>query len=388
MKSLFCVLFLFSICGYAQLKKEGVVLDEADKSPLEFVGIYNEQDHTMTNADGRFLFSSRSDAITIYRPGYDKRSTTFEKLGDTIYLFKSVLELNEVTVTNEKTVWQKVKDSLDANYALYPFKENFLVRGILRYNGEITRIQDMQGKLQRRTLLYTKEIELGTKDYSVELTNMRKVGLLHDENDVYFKFFTFHELFLNLTPMNATGDDFELTESTFDNGSKTKLNFQTLPHIKTENTFGEYIVNNTNHAIERFHLYSDTKDAPFKESGTSRYRTISSEREVTLAKLPRSKKYFIASSKFTSRIEQTDEAKSYTSFYDVSYIMTTSENEGDFKVKKNVSSTKDIFKIKFPYNSEYWNSQNQLLLTDEMLDFIKIVKDPENDFKVRSNIKY
>ncbi|TLP80986.1 hypothetical protein [Maribacter sp. ACAM166] len=187
--------------------------------------------------------------------------------------------------------------------------------------------------------------------------------------------------------MNATGDDFELSESSFDHGSKIKLSFKTLPHIKTENTFGEYIVNAENNAIERFHLITETKNAPFQESGNSRYRTISSEREISLAKLPKSKKYFIASSKLTSKIEQTDETKSYTSFYDVTYIMTTTENEGDFKVKKNVSSSKDIFKIKYPYNTDYWNTQNQLLQTDEMLNFIKNVQNPANGFKVRSNIK-
>ena len=30
---------------------------------------------------------------------------------------------------------------------------------------------------------------------------------------------------------------------------------------------------------------------------------------------------------------------------------------------------------------------NQLLLTEEMLDFIEKVQDPNNEFKVRSNIK-
>ncbi|TLP80987.1 carboxypeptidase-like regulatory domain-containing protein [Maribacter sp. ACAM166] len=155
MKPHFCILLLFSIFTYSQNRRSGIVLVEADKSPMEFVGIYNGTEHTMTNADGRFLFSSTSDSITIYRPGYDKRSTSFQKVSDTIYLQKSVLELNEVTVTNEKTLWQKVKDSIKSNYALYPYKEKFLLRGVLRYNGEITRIQDIQGKLKRKTLLYT-----------------------------------------------------------------------------------------------------------------------------------------------------------------------------------------------------------------------------------------
>jgi len=31
-------------------------LNNADKSPLEFVGVYNSEDHCITNKDGRFYF--------------------------------------------------------------------------------------------------------------------------------------------------------------------------------------------------------------------------------------------------------------------------------------------------------------------------------------------
>ncbi|WP_282180615.1 hypothetical protein [Maribacter stanieri] len=87
------------------------------------------------------------------------------------------------------------------------------------------------------------------------------------------------------------------------------------------------------------------------------------------------------------KVELTDDEKSFTSFYDISFILTTSDNEGDFDVKKNVSTSKDLFKINHPYDQSYWNAQNQLLLTDEMLNFIEKVQDPSNEFKVRSNIK-
>ena len=221
MRPSFFLFFLLSFIGFSQQTIDAVIVDGADNVPLEFVGVYNSKDHTITNEDGRFQFSSLLDSIIIYRVGYDKLSTTFQKVKDTIFLNKSVLELNEVTVTNEKTLWQKVGDSIRSNYPIYPYKEKFLLRGVLRYNGKITRIQDLQGKLERRTLLYTKEIDPDKKDFKVELTNMRKVGLVKDENEVYFIFETFYQLFMNFTPMNATGDAFNLTEATFNNGSKT-----------------------------------------------------------------------------------------------------------------------------------------------------------------------
>ena len=381
-------LFLLSLFGYSQNSKTAIVLDNADNSPLEFVGIYNGKDHTMTNADGRFQFSSSSDSITVYRAGYDKLYTTFKKIKDTIFLNKSVLELNEVTVTNEKTLWQKVGDSVKSNYPIYPYKEIFLLRGVLRYNGEITRIQDIQGKLERRTLLYTNEIDPDKKDFKVELTNMRKVGLVKDENDVYFIFESFHSLFMNLIPVNATGDNFDLTESTFDNGKKININFQSKPTIENEDFSGHYIINTENYAMEQFKMSVVLKNKPFQESGKKiKFRTVSFDKEISLSKSSNTSKYYIASAKYDVKVELTDEEKSFTSFYDISFILTTSDNEGDFDVKKNVSTSKDLFKINHPYDQSYWNAQNQLLLTDEMLDFIKKVQDPSNEFKVRSNIK-
>lgn len=72
-------------------------------------------------------------------------------------------------------------------------------------------------------------------------------------------------------------------------------------------------------------------------------------------------------------------------FYDVSYIMNTLENFGDFKVKKNVSLTKDVFKLKYPYDESFWKTQNQLLLTNEMRLFIKEAN--KSEFRVSNNIK-
>lgn len=388
MKLQFFIIFLFSTLVYSQNELSGIVVDNADKSPLEFVGLYNKTDHTMTNADGRFQFSSSLDSVTIYRVGYDKLRTTFQKVGDTIYLNKSVLELNEVTVTNEKTLWQKIGDSVSSNYPIYPYKEKFLLRGVLRYNGKITRIQDIQGKLERRTLLYTKEIDPDKKDFKVELTNMRKVGLVKDENEVYFIFDSFYGLFMNLIPVNATGDDFDLTESTFDNGKKININFQSKPSIENEDFSGHYIINTDNYAMERFKMSVEFKNKPFQESGKKiRFRTVSIEKEISLSKTSNTGKYYIASAKYDVKVELTNEDKSFTSFYDISFILTTSDNEGDFDVKKNVSTSKDLFKINHPYDQSYWNAQNQLLLTEEMLDFIEKVQDPNNEFRVRSNIK-
>ncbi|TVZ15205.1 carboxypeptidase-like regulatory domain-containing protein [Maribacter sp. MAR_2009_72] len=387
MKVSFFTFILFSIFGYSQNTLKAIVVDNVDNSPLEFVGIFNTENHTVTNEDGRFQFSSSLDTITIYLVGYDKIRTTFQKVSDTVYLNKSVLKLNEVTVTNHKTLWQKIGDSIRSNYPIYPYKERFFLRGVLRYNGEITRIQDIQGKLERRTLLYTKDIVPSTKDFKVELTNMRKVGLAKDENQVYFIFETFYELFMNFTPINATGDAFNLTESTFENERKTKLGFHTKPEFINEEVKGHYIINNTNNAIERIYMTVRYKNNPYNKDGDTRFRTVTIKKEMALSKSSNTNKYYLANAKYEVKVEITDDQNSYTSLYDVSFILTTTDNEGSFEVKKNVSATKDLFKINYSYDQNFWKGQNQLLLTEEMANFIENAQDPNNEFKVKSNIK-
>ena len=92
------ILLLSSNC-FAQLKLEAVVVDSIGREPIEFVGVYNNKNHTMTNEDGRFSFSSVLDTIVFSCPGYEKLKTTFAQIKDTVYLQKSILELDEVIVT-------------------------------------------------------------------------------------------------------------------------------------------------------------------------------------------------------------------------------------------------------------------------------------------------
>ena len=171
-------LVLFTTFCFSQNEKKAIILDKDDKQAIEFVNIYNSKDFTTSNEDGKFSFNSALDSIYFYKVGYDKLRTTFDKIQDTVYLEKSVFELAEVVVTNKRGLFQNIKDSLKNNYSLEPYSEKFLLRGVLKYNDSIVRIQDIQGKLKRKTLLYTSEMEVSKKDYEVEITNMRKIGIL------------------------------------------------------------------------------------------------------------------------------------------------------------------------------------------------------------------
>ena len=388
MKPFFILVFSFIFSfAIAQNEHKGIVVDSHSKEPIEFVGIYNNKDYTMSNADGRYIFSSSLDSIIFYRIGYHKIKKTFEQLKDTIYLEKSPYELNEVTVTNAKTLWQKVGDSMKTNYVFTPYKEKFFLRGILKKNDTIVRIQDIQGKLQRKTLLYTKEIELTPKDYTVEFSNMRKVGIVNDENDVYFEFPTLYGLFSSFIKLNATGEGFTLTEKTYADHKKIRYEFVSDTNQKTVKIAGYYIINTLNNAIEEVHIVSKLENTPYIEKRKIKYRTNYYELTVLFEKNTFKNRYYMKSAKSKAIVEVTNKKDSFNETYDINFILNTTDNFGDFNVKKNISTTRDIFKLKHPYKAAFWNSQNQLLLTTEMQDFIKRMGKSNKEFKVRSNIK-
>ncbi|CAN0605997.1 unnamed protein product, partial [Ectocarpus sp. 12 AP-2014] len=167
---------------YAQNTHKGLVLVADGREPLEFVSVFNSTDNTMTNADGRFQFSSELDSVFFYSPGYEKLKTTFSALRDTVYLQKNTVNLDEVVVTNAKTILERIRDSLAINYELTPHNETFFIRALLRSNDTIVRLQDMYGNLKRKTLIYTGDLDLEKRDYEVELLQMRQVGIEKDEN--------------------------------------------------------------------------------------------------------------------------------------------------------------------------------------------------------------
>nr|WP_299000712.1 hypothetical protein [uncultured Allomuricauda sp.] len=381
-------LLIFSITfGLAQNQKLAVVLDAESKEPLEFVDIYNKKDHTSTNSDGAFFFMSELDSIVAYKVGYEELRTTFDVLRDTLYLKPSAFKLNEIILTNTKTLWDKVRDSIPKHYMFTPFKERFFLRCLLRKNGKIIRIQDIEGKLQRKTLIYRKGMESSKKDFSFEISNMRKIGADKDENKVYFSFFSLSELLFETIRLNATGDGFSLTEKEFENESKSKVLFQSDPDLVGLNTSGHYMINNQSKAIEAFVMQSQIDRDKYFKNGPVRSRTVGVNQTVNFTRSSKWGKYFITSAKILYSVEITHTKKTFKDLYTCEYILQTFDNNGSFSFSSNANAEKDIFKLKFDYNPEFWENQNRLLLTNEMQDFINSFDSKKNPFRTRRKKK-
>ncbi len=65
MKKLVLLLLFCKLC-YGQNQKLGVVLDKENLIPIEFVDVYNGNDNTITNENGKYFLLSSNDSISFY----------------------------------------------------------------------------------------------------------------------------------------------------------------------------------------------------------------------------------------------------------------------------------------------------------------------------------
>ena len=137
----------------AQSEIRAIVLDAETKKPLEFVDVYNDQNYTSTNSDGHFAFTTHRDMIKFNRLGYEPKSFSISALkNDTIYLKQSAENLDEVHLLDQD-IYKKMIDHLDDNYSIRPYKERFFLRAMVAKDGNITKLVDVNGKLERQRLL-------------------------------------------------------------------------------------------------------------------------------------------------------------------------------------------------------------------------------------------
>lgn len=254
-----------------------------------------------------------------------------------------------------------------------------------RYNDEIFRIQDIKGKIAKNFFIRDRSIKKTKKEISIELTSMRKIGKKYDERNAYLVNSSFTDFLNRLADFEITEAYYAFDEKEFDDGFYTKLGFKSNLEADIGDISGYYIINNKNLAIEEFYLNKDM-NGQYEKNKWMRYRTTNYQVNVFFEKDPNEGLYFLKYGKYSGRIETTDKDRTFNDTHDVSYILETSDNFGSFEVESNINETKDIFKLKFPYRSEYWNSQNQLLLTKEMQEFIKKMGEENTEFKVSSNM--
>ena len=370
--------------SFSQNTLSKYLADKETKAPLKSATIHNANDYTVTNDDGHFVFYSTNDSITIKMLGYETLKTTFKALSrtkDTLYLTPKPFQLDEVTLSN-KNILQEAYNHATINYPMEPFVEDFFLRCVLKRNGELVKIEDFSGRIKRDKLLGAK------KNFTFQLLNMRKFGIekkgvraddfnIPSLNDV----FQWWSNILFLDSKEYRFSFLKVIDETHHQVSHTPKNEEDY-----KKGIGHFIISTDDYAIKECIYKINPKvvdKIPFTKKLSGKHRVIDYYLKEKSEKDTDKNKYFITNAIMSQKIEVYTQGERIV--YDVSFELIVTHPFSDLNTfKANVNGKKELFKLEVPYNKEFWETQNQLPLTNEMHDFINKPHNPK-EYRVISN---
>ncbi len=385
------VIFIFLITStevFSQKTIQSKVLDKATQQPIEFVSVYDitNSNFVITNAEGKFVFTTNEDSIYFSIIGYENLVLLAKNINsnDIIYLESKAYQLNEVVVgSGISDTYNKVVSLLADNYPREYFREEFYLRTILKRNDSIIKIQDLNGVIARNTLLATSQNPKLKKNYSVYVNNMRKAG--YNKGGINFVFFDFEKILTELVSQFVPPKLFDMKETTLADSTFSKLEFSPKDSSKITAT-AYYIVNLDDNAFVQTYFVDYPKN-DFKEKSNTKSRNTHYEVLVSYIKDPKLKKYRIDNAKIKASVEVIDK-EGQRSIYDITYLLKTKLYDNASPLRGKVSLNKNIFNLKVDYDEAYWKNNDILQLTDEMVLFLESLKDLDSkEFKVKSNIE-
>lgn len=369
-------------------KTNNIVVDFETLKPIANVNIYNDYDNTISNENGLFVFNSNLNSVIIYHLGYDKLITDFNTLNknDTIYLKPIIYEIEEVVISDKRQLINKVYENIFTNYPFFSFSEENFIRCILRKNGKIIKFQDIVVNIKRNSLFTNKNIK--ELDYYFQISNLRKAGIipkLKSEED--FKFLSVEELYNWFSTIFTTTNYYSYTENSMVEDKKIKINFAKNDKLNQNKSLeGYYIVNLEDFSLsEVFYntVFDNQTLIPFNQEKNVKWRTIGNELLINYKKNIKNNKYYINNGTLKNIVEVINEDEK--SIYEATYQIVNTKNIENKKVKSNFSSTKDLFKANVSFNKVFWEEQNQLLLDNELTNFLKNLKNYKSDYEIYSN---
>jgi len=122
---------------------------------------------------------------------------------------------------------------------------------------------------------------------------------------------------------------------------------------------------------------------PFTKKLSGKHRVIDYYLKEKSEKDTDKNKYFITNAIMSQKIEGYNNGERIV--YDVSFELIVTHPFSDLNTfKANVNGKKELFKLEVPYNKEFWETQNQLPLTNEMRNFINKAHN-QKEYRVISN---
>ncbi|MEE9362522.1 MAG: carboxypeptidase-like regulatory domain-containing protein [Cellulophaga sp.] len=352
---------------------KGIVVDSDTKQPLEFVDVYTINQYTATNADGKYEITTNKETVSFNLIGYEQQTYFLKEttVADTVFLKSTYYSLDEVVLFDEEFSLKNYM-TIQGNYPFEDYSEAFFLRISLKRNDSIVKLQDINGIVSRKQLLANKKNPYPKKNVVVRVANMRKAG--HKEKNIRFNIWSFEELLRAVSGIAMSAKHYNFEEQSSKEKDKTRLVFKANEAHKNPFTRGHYIINSSDNAIEKFYLIQDFKEGSFKPGRTIKYRTVFYEVTVNFKKNKSKNLYYMDKAKVNATVEVFEDENLVPIIYSAEYIWI-GLNQVEAKIKRNVSSRKDIFKLQYPYNEVFWQQQKLLLPTAEMKKFIKSIKD-------------
>lgn len=388
MNKFLLIVFFISNVSYTQtniLKK--IVVDAETLTPLPNVHIYSKLDNTLSNEDGFFTFYSNDNEVVFNHLGYEVLFTTINEIQpkDTIYLKPKLFELNEVVVLDNKNLIKSVYSKIFDNYPTSSFEEESFIRCVLRKDGEIIKMQDLIVAKQQNTLFTTQQNK--NLEYSFEIKNLRKAGFLSKDSED-FELLSLNELYSWFSAIFTIPKYYNYIEDSWLDENHVKVNFQKNDELlENASLEGYYIVNNSDFSFKQVKyktVYNNIDLIPYKNKSNVKWRTIGNELYVDYKKEYSTNKYYVNNAVLKTTVEVINNG--YKSIYEVSYQIVNVKINQNQRIKGNVSSKQDMFKINFRYNREFWKNQNQLILDDELTKFIDNLKNlNRKQYKIYTN---
>lgn len=369
----------------AQVTTSNVLWDKKANKPIVYATVKSAENHTISNEDGVFELEKTLNTIKIQSVVYEALEVDFNflKTNDTVYMKPLTYELEEVVVNKDGVYTQMLKTIL-REYALEPHQEKFFLRAVVRRNNKLYKIVDFTGFIEKKTLFNTKTKPMPKKNYTIQINNLRKVGV--ESREIDFAFFSFKNFFSNINIIMFNKSDYNISYEKSVGKNDFKINL--LPkNIEKNKLKATYLLNKDKTFKEVVVAYSN-KNGAFENIKKSKYRTVkanwktSFERNKSLNKLQLSKAVLHASLEIYDPENKKD-------VFAVTYIYYSNPVTVPINIKNNTNLNKDMFDLKGSYKEEYWKSQEVLTLTQEMQSFINKVNSlgKNSDFKTKTNIK-
>ncbi|MGJ3236617.1 carboxypeptidase-like regulatory domain-containing protein [Marivirga sp.] len=388
----------------------GTLLSKGDSSAIPFANIHLKG--TMlgahSNEEGQFSFrfplGEKHDTVVISSIGYEDLEllvTNLKRQDSAYYLSPEQGMLKEVIVKPTKDTLRALVGEAIRKIPFNYSRRSFLLKGFYREmvvkNNSYIRLLEAAVSVQDNgfDLPYNKlKIRLDelnkSEDY-IDYSFFEKVYKYFmggDENNLYksfdFDYIRGYNTTENYQHLKGYYDrfDFELDSVIkSDNGAVYVLNYYSPTfHLGGLQSFGKIYINSVDYGIvklefnHQFFPVEDSNEARFSQDQEKMFlNNIHKQSVVSYRKI--GKKYYLSYIKWKAPVRdawqtETEDGETAVQFYDAAFYVTdVKTRRRDFKrikYKETMALDEDLFDVEKPYNEEFWNNFNSVILDPKL----------------------